>query len=73
MTASGRVYIIDPPSPSASRSEWQRFLNEMLEHDDQEHPQIQEAIDEARQLIAEYQSGSGSNRHAMRRTRTAID
>ena len=44
--------LIDPPSRFASLQEWQQFLDELLIIADPE-PEVNEAITEARAVIAE--------------------
>ena len=45
------MILIHPPSPYASRKEWEDFLSEMRERD-QEHPQVIEAIKLAEAALA---------------------
>lgn len=50
---SSRIYLIDPPSPFAPAEEWRAFLAEMEAAEDQSAPEIQRAIRQAREHLAE--------------------
>jgi hypothetical protein len=48
-------YMIDPPSPFASKTEWQQFLNEMLRLR-QEDPDVSCAVKMAEEALQNLES-----------------
>jgi hypothetical protein len=53
--------LIDPPGPFAPATEWQRFLERMLQLP-QDEPQVEEAIREAREALARAERESAARR-----------